>query len=238
MALGLRYVRIVSNAARAQEHSRGSAALSESLPESTFGDRATAKIPTEAMDPMDPTDATEPNRRINHVEMVYRPGERALAAEFFTLLGMRVADRGGRWFTVFADPESTDGSNNACYASEVTPGQWALEEALAAAAGGADPLGVAARGYRDQLVAEPQTSFHFGVRYRDRADFDATLERVRHAATDGPLAGRVGLAGVFDPAAPGALAPNMVQAFVRTDVVAAGLLAFGQHVELQWHLPA
>ncbi len=29
----------------------------------------------------------------------------------------------------------------------------------------------------------------------------------------------------------------MIQAFVRTDVVSAGLLAFGQHVELQWHLP-
>ena len=29
----------------------------------------------------------------------------------------------------------------------------------------------------------------------------------------------------------------MIQAFVRTDVVAAGVLAFGQHVELQWHLP-
>jgi hypothetical protein len=28
----------------------------------------------------------------------------------------------------------------------------------------------------------------------------------------------------------------MVQAFVRTDVIASGLLAFGQHVELQWQL--
>jgi hypothetical protein len=29
-----------------------------------------------------------------------------------------------------------------------------------------------------------------------------------------------------------------VQAFVWTDVVAAGLLSMGQHVEVQWHLPA
>lgn len=180
-------------------------------------------------------DTTEAQRRINHVEMVYRPGERALAAAFFELLGMRVTDRGGRWFTALADPAGTDGSDNACYASEVTPAQWVLEQTLTEADG--DPVGVAALAYREQLRAEPQSSFHFGVRFLDRTDFDATLERVRAAETAGPLAGRVALAGVFDPAAPGALAPNMVQAFVRTDVIAAGLLAFGQHVELQWHLP-
>jgi hypothetical protein len=30
----------------------------------------------------------------------------------------------------------------------------------------------------------------------------------------------------------------MIQAFVRTDAVAAGLLTLGQLIELQWHLPA
>jgi len=194
------------------------------------------------MGTMGTTDTTEPTRRINHVEMVYRPGERALAAAFFELLGMRVSDRGGRWLTALAEPGSRDVSNNACYASEVTPEQWALEQALDAAVAGtgpADPdaVGDAARGYLDRLRTEPQSSFHFGVRYHDRDDFEATLERVRRAQEQGDLAGRVGLIGVFDPDAPGALAPNMVQAFVRTDVVAAGLLAFGQHVELQWHLP-
>jgi len=29
----------------------------------------------------------------------------------------------------------------------------------------------------------------------------------------------------------------MTQAFVRTDVIASGLLAFGQHIELQWQVP-
>jgi hypothetical protein len=29
----------------------------------------------------------------------------------------------------------------------------------------------------------------------------------------------------------------MFQAFVRTDVVAGGVLALGQLIELQWHLP-
>jgi len=170
--------------------------------------------------------------------MVYRPGERALAGRVFELLGMRVLDRGGTWMTALVDPDVADFSNNACYASEVTPEQWELEQTLAAALD-ADEAGVghAARAYLDRLRAEPQRSFHFGIRFHSRDDFDATLARVRAVDDDDALAGRVALSGVFHPDQPGAAAPNMIQAFVRTDVVAAGVLAFGQHVELQWHLP-
>jgi hypothetical protein len=56
--------------------------------------------------------------------------------------------------------------------------------------------------------------------------------------TDPELAGRVSVSGVFRPGDPGAYTDTMVQAFVRTDVVAAGLLAFSQHVELQYQLPS
>jgi hypothetical protein len=185
------------------------------------------------------TAVSETGHRLNHVEMVYRPGERVLAARFFELVGMRVLDRGGAWMTALVDPDVADFSNNACYASEVTPEQWALEQTLAAAIAddADDAVGGAARGYLDRLRTEPQRSFHFGIRFHSRDDFDATLDRVRAAENDPELAGRVALSGVFHPDAPGAAAPNMIQAFVRTDVVAAGVLAFGQHVELQWHLP-
>jgi hypothetical protein len=170
--------------------------------------------------------------------MVYRPGERVLAGRLFELLGMRVLDRGGTWMTALVDPEVADFSNNACYASEVTPEQWALEQTLADAIDDdADQVGVTARAYLDRLRAEPQRSFHFGIRFHSRDDFDATLDRVRAADSDPDLAERVVLTRVFYPDEPGAAAPNMIQAFVRTDVVAAGVLAFGQHVELQWHLP-
>jgi hypothetical protein len=188
------------------------------------------------------TTITETGHRLNHVEMVYRPGERALAGRLFELLGMRVLDRGGTWMTALVDPDVADFSNNACYASEVTPEQWELEQALAGAISGAldgDDAGVghAARAYLDRLHTEPQRSFHFGIRFHSREDFDATLDRVRATDDDPELAGRVGLMRVFHPDESGAAAPNMIQAFVRTDVVAAGVLAFGQHVELQWHLP-
>jgi hypothetical protein len=184
------------------------------------------------------TTVSETGHRLNHVEMVYRPGERPLAARFFELVGMRVLDRGGTWLTALVDPDVADFSNNACYASEVTPEQWALEQTLTAAiVGDDDGVGEAARGYLERLRTEPQRSFHFGIRFFSRADFDATLDRVAAAEADPELGGRVALSGVFHPDAPGAAAPNMIQAFVRTDVVAAGVLAFGQHVELQWHLP-
>jgi len=179
-------------------------------------------------------------RRLNHLEMVYRPGERELATRVFELLGLRVLDNGGTWMFAHIDPAVGDVRNNACYASEMTPEQWALEQALVAAiaAAGDDARGVgsAAADYLARLRAEPQRSFHFGINVFDREDFDATLDRIRATEADPDLAGRVALIGVYHPDEPGALAPGMIQAFVRTDVVAAGLLTFGQHVELQWRL--
>jgi hypothetical protein len=181
-------------------------------------------------------------RQLNHVEMVYRPGERALAARFFELLGMGVIDKGGEWLFALVDPASADLANNACYASQVTAEQWALEQALAAslaaAADGPAQVGRAGRAYMERLRTEPPRSFHFGIRFRARDEFDAALERIRAAEQDPELAGRVGISGIYHPDDPVHYSDSLIQAFIRTDLVAAGLLAFGQHVELQWQLPA
>ena len=176
-------------------------------------------------------------RQLNHVEMVYRPGERALAARVFELLGLRVIDKGGEWLFALVDPEQADLANNACYASEVTPEQWALEQELASSLSAPAGVGPAGRAYLERLRAEPPRSFHFGIRFRAREDFDAAIERIRAAAQDPELAGRIGISGIYHPDDPVHYSPTLVQAFIRTDVVAAGLLAFGQHVELQWQLP-
>ena len=76
------------------------------------------------------TSELETTRRLNHVEMISRPGERELAARVFELLGMRVVDNGGEWLFALIDPSVGDPSNNACYTSQVTPEQWTLEQAL------------------------------------------------------------------------------------------------------------
>src|SRR5689334_16911710 len=178
-------------------------------------------------------------KHLNHVELLYRPGERELAKRVFELLGFRVSDRGGTFFTAFVEPGESDFTNNAVYASEVTEEQWALEQALAGALQQDDDVGVAARAYLGRLRKEPQRSFHFGIRYPSVEALDATLARLDAVGdTDPELVGRVGVSGVFRPGDPGAIADTMIQAFTRTDVVAAGILAFGQHVELQYQFPA
>jgi hypothetical protein len=187
------------------------------------------------------------------MEMLYRPGERTLACRVFELLGMRVVDTGGEWLFAFVDSNVDDYANNACYASEVTPEQLALEHALDSVmtAAVSDPtpglesdgpsveadLGTVARDYLRRIHDEPQRTFHFGIRYYRRDDFESALDRIRGATAEPELAGRVILSGVYYPDEPGTYAPNMIQAFVKTDVVASGLLAFGQHIELQWHVP-
>jgi hypothetical protein len=180
----------------------------------------------------------ETAQRLNHVEMVYRPGERDLATRVFELLGMRVIDNGGEWLFALVDPSVGDARNNACYASQMTAEQWTLEQTLTSAmARGDSEVGTAAQVYADTVRAEPQHSFHFAIRYLERETFDATLDRFRAADDDPVLAERAALLGIYDPSEPGAYAPGMFQAFVRTDVVAGGLLALGQLIELQWHLP-
>jgi hypothetical protein len=89
------------------------------------------------------------------------------------------------------------------------------------------------------LREQPQRSTHFGFRVPTEAALDELVARVRTAATADPeLAERVAVDGVYRPGEPGSIAQNMVQAFIWTDVLAAGLLTFGQHIEVQWHLPA
>jgi hypothetical protein len=181
---------------------------------------------------------TMTSRHLNHVELVYRPGERALAGRVLELMGCRPHDTGGTFLTSFVEPAEGDFCNNAVYASEVTPEQWALEQALEAALAGEGAVADAAHAYLDRLRAEPQRSFHFGIRIPTREQLDATIADIRRAADNDPeLAGRVRVSAVFAPGDEGSYTDAMVQAFVHTDVVAAGLLTLGQHVELQWQAP-
>jgi hypothetical protein len=173
------------------------------------------------------------DRRLTHVELLYRPGERDLAAKVLSLLGCDPVDHGGEFFTSFIEPTGArDYMNNVLYASEVGAEQWALEQALV------ERLGDARDAFVTSMRHTPQRTTHFGFRVADEAALDSLVERVRDAGESDPdLAGRVAVDGVYRPGDPGALATNLVQAFVWTDVVAAGLLSLGQHVEVQWHLP-
>ncbi|HXC76986.1 MAG TPA: hypothetical protein VNU19_08035 [Candidatus Acidoferrum sp.] len=174
------------------------------------------------------------DRELNHVEFVYRPGERELAKRFFELWDCDVRDRGGTFFTVFIDSGVHDFMNNCFYASEVTPEQWAFELALQGAMQD-EVIDGAKHRYLERLSREPQRSYHFGVRFLDLAHLESTVQRVAAAGNQDPdLVDRVAVSSVFWPGEPGSYSDTLVQAFVRTDVVASGLLTFGQHIELQW----
>jgi hypothetical protein len=177
-------------------------------------------------------------RALNHVELVHRPGERALAIRVFELLGCTPIDKGGEFVSNMVDPNDPPGApDNVFYVSEVIHEQWSLEQLLGDAIVAPGPLQEAADAYVARLRREPQRSFHFGIRCENRPAWDARIAAIRDAGDNDPdLKGRIAVSGVYFPGDPGAFTQRMAQAFVWTDVVASGLLTIGQHVELQWHL--
>ena len=167
------------------------------------------------------------NRRLTHVELLHAPGERALAARVFELLGCTVSDSDGHWFTAFIDTNLRDYANNSFYASEAPAEQLAIEAAMA------DSVGE----WVEIMRAAPQKSPHFGVRVGTVEEHRALVESIRYAsANDDELRGRIEVLGLFPHDAPDAIATNMDQAFIWTNVIASGPLRLGQVIELQWHL--
>lgn len=178
------------------------------------------------------------SRRITHAELVYRPGERALAARVLGLLGCEVVDRGGYWFTARVDPAESSFTDNVLYASEVTEEQWAFEKTLAKLLDSDGSLGPASETWLASVRARPQYSCHFGLRLPSRAALEKAAEAIEAAGKDDPeLVGRISVSGVYRPEDPDAATDTMMQVFVRTDVLACGLVTLGQHIELQWHVP-
>lgn len=177
-------------------------------------------------------------RLLNHLETVYRPGEMDLARRSFEALGCKV-HAGNEFLTVSVDPNCLDGVDTVIYSSRVTREQWAFETALASAVEAGGELGGAWQAYADKLIAVPQRSFHFGIRFATTSEWEDTVARVEQAGSEDPeLAGRVRIAGVFRPGSPGSVSDKVVQAFASIDTFAAGLLTFPQHVELQhWLVP-
>jgi hypothetical protein len=165
-------------------------------------------------------------RRITHVELLHAPGERLLAARAFELLGCTVADSGGHWFTAFVDANLRDWANNVFYASEIPAPQLAIEAAFADSADA----------WMNMVRTAPQQSPHFGLRVRTSEELQEIVEHVRSCSDDPELQGRIEVLGVFSHDAPEAIATNMDQAFIWTNVVASGPLRLGQVIEVQWHL--
>ena len=175
-------------------------------------------------------------RLLNHVEMVYRPGERHLVTKLFTALGCEVTDSGAPHLYIAVGARDKYGLNNSLYASEATREQLALEEQLQQALQGESPLAGAYAGYDDKFRRHPQLTSHFGIRFPSFEKLEETLAHLENDL-DPELKGRVQVKGVFRPGAPGSYTDLVMQVFIKTDIAASGLLTFGQHIELQAQRP-
>ncbi len=170
---------------------------------------------------------------LNHVELVYRPGARERVGNVFATLGCRVIETGGPYLVIQVDEKAPSFVDNVLYASEVTAEQWSFEQALAKTLEPGDGVGSAHRAYASRLRREPQRTSHFGIRVGSATELDGILGAIdsRPPAADGVC--ELEVAGVFRPGDPGALSDSLIQAFVRTELCAAGLISLGQHIELQ-----
>jgi hypothetical protein len=176
-------------------------------------------------------------RLLNHVELLYQRGERDLAIAFFEALGCRVVatdreiETGSTILCVYPEPDECDIVNNVLYLSEVRDPQWELERALAGAVDRDPALAAAVAAFRHKAATAPHGNPHFGLRYPSFAALEAVLDRLEHEL-DARLRDRVSVC-VVRPSDSASMTDALIQAFVATDLVTAGLFTTGQLIELQ-----
>jgi hypothetical protein len=170
---------------------------------------------------------------INHVEMIFQPGEREAARAFFEALGFGVSDF-GPWLFILIDPKTANAVDNVMYASEPVPAQQQFEDRLQRAIANDPELSTALDHFRSVRPAHPQYMFHFGASIPTHEEWAERTERVREAANTHPLLkGRVDVS-VFNPGDPGSVGP-VHQTFALTDILSTGTLQTGLIFELQWY---
>lgn len=177
---------------------------------------------------------------LNHIEALYRPGERDLALALVEALGCSVSDTGftgdgtESFLAIHPNPADPDIRNNAFYISPMRPEQQVLEESVARLARSDDSLRLALEEYRNAARTLPFGVSHFGLRYANEDALLAAVDRVR-AGLSQRLGERLHVR-VFHPRdgeRPGA---SVTQAFVYQDVIVSGSFNYGQLIELQSQL--
>jgi N-dimethylarginine dimethylaminohydrolase len=173
-------------------------------------------------------------KRLNHVEFVHRPGERALVGKLFDLLGIHMWEMmDGRYVVGVIDTASFDESRNENYVAgrEVRAEQWAFDRQLREALT-REPLASSFAVHEQVLRDKPQDGMHFGIHFSTIAGWEEAVARLAEVEAAAPeLKGRVRLLRAFRPGDPDHEF-SLHQAFVWTDLISTGSLAFGQQIEL------
>ncbi len=176
--------------------------------------------------------ARYPGTMLNHVEMLYHPGERELAATFLRTLGCVVDTTAHPTYAfAFINPEDRDIVNNVLYLSEIRPEQLALEHALREALRADTTLAESLEGYREKRRTRPHGIPHFGIRYPSFAALEEVIARIE--SLEGNLRERIDGPIVLRPGDGQSMTDDLMQAFIATDIAFSGLGTLGQAIELQ-----
>lgn len=174
---------------------------------------------------------------LNHLEALYRPGDRELAIEFVEALGCTTMDTGfatetgATYISVYPHGAESDPLNNVFYVSEMLPSQVQLEDMLQAKIDADGALRQAVAGYREKARHFPFGIPHFGLRYPSVEAVEAVVDRLSNHVSPA-LRERITVhpKQVFDSSGE---VPKVTQVFVYNDVVVTGSSTLGQLIELQ-----
>jgi hypothetical protein len=174
---------------------------------------------------------------LNHLEMLYQPGERSLAISFCEMLGWSVteteqkSDVGSTYMVVRFEPAESSYLDNVMFLSEMRPEHVELDKVLAILRDTKPEFASVVDAYATRARTYPFGIPHFGVRYRSFDAVEAVLDRFEHSLT-AELEPRVTVTAVR-PDDSRAMVNNLIQVFVYTDVICTGMFTFGQLIELQ-----
>jgi hypothetical protein len=174
---------------------------------------------------------------LNHIEALYRPGERQLAIELAEALGCAISDTGfsgdgdETFLGIHPNPDDMNGQNNVFYISPMRPEQQALEDQLRQFVENDAALQRRVEAYRETARTKPFGVPHFALRYPTGPAVQEAADRVRSSL--GERLGERLHVRVFNIDDPDAAVGNVVQGFVYQDVIVSGSFLHGQLIELQ-----
>ena len=173
---------------------------------------------------------------LNHLNLSYRRGERALALELVEALGLTAIETPitETMTLIAAHPNAADldSGNNVIFLLELPPHQAELEAVIARKAESDPELAEALASCRERARSRPDRGSHFGVRCTSNDVLDAILERLRTGLSDA-LKARVSIVEMPPHEPVAGFANDIRQVFVNTDVVMSGSASLGQNIELQ-----
>ena len=174
---------------------------------------------------------------LNHVETLYRPGEREIAIRLVEALGCAITDTGFKgdgeetFLAVHPNPDDRNVQNNAFYMSPMRPEQQAVEEHLRRISEGDLELRSKLMAYRSTARAVPFGISHFALRYPSSEAVQRAADTLG-AALGQSLGDRLHVR-IFRPGDADAAGNSVVQGFVYQDVIVSGSFLYGQLIELQ-----